>query len=123
VTGAIWDYPEFKGYFSEMRWARLFTAEGVIHLVFESDDTFLRLFNARDGVSPQTAQVVFPPASAPGNGAGISFLQGIPAIGTKFDAPSALGPASQPYALDGSMIEETVYLFFGDLTDLPTASP
>jgi len=59
------------------------------------------------------AHALFPPPAAAGPG--ISFLQGIPAIGTKFDAPSALGPQSQPYVLDNAMFEQTVYMFFGDL--------
>jgi hypothetical protein len=123
ITGGTWGYPEFKGYFASVNWARLYTTEGVIHLVFDSNDTFLRLYSARNGATPQTTQMVFPPPTAPGTLAGISFLHGIPAIGTKFDAASALGPQSQPYQLNGSMFEDTVYMFFGALTDLPPVSP
>jgi Glycosyl hydrolases family 2, TIM barrel domain/Glycosyl hydrolases family 2, sugar binding domain/Glycosyl hydrolases family 2/Beta galactosidase small chain len=123
VTGGTWTYPEFKGYFAGVDWARLTTTEGVIHFVFDSRDTFLRLYSARDGAAPQTTQMVFPPPTSPGGAAGLSFLQGIPAIGTKFDAPSALGPQSQPNMLAGAPVDETMYMFFGDITALPPVAP
>src|SRR6185436_1727109 len=44
-------YPEWKGYFAGVDWARLTTSEGVVHFVFDSDDTFLRLYSARDGAA------------------------------------------------------------------------
>ena len=121
VTGGTWTYPEFKGYFAGVNWARLFTSDGVIHFVFDASDTFLRLYSARDGAAPQTTQMVFPPPITPGGPAGISFLQGIPAIGTKFDAAPALGPQSQPSQLAGETFDESVYMFFGDLA--PPAPP
>ena len=121
VPGASWDYPEFKGYFANVYWARLNTnTESVIHLVFDSNDLFLRLFTQTDGALPQTASMVFPPATSPNSTPGISILQGIPAIGNKFDAASALGPQGAPYSLNGSLFEATLYLFVGDLTNLPT---
>jgi hypothetical protein len=119
VPGAAWIYPEFKGYFANVYWARLFTnSEGTIHFVFDSDDLFLRLFAQRDGNGPQSAAMEFPPAS-PGSTPGISFLHGIPAIGDKFDAATTLGPQSEPYSPNGDMLEATVYMFVGDIADIP----
>jgi hypothetical protein len=123
ITGGTWDYPEFKGYFAGVNWARLFTAEGVIHIVFDADNTFLRLYSARDGAAPQTTQMVFPPPITTGGAAGISFLQAIPAIGTKFDAAAALGPQSQPTAADGTPVDGTAYLYFGDVAAIPPPVP
>ena len=123
ITGGTWSYPEFKGYFAGVEWARLFTTEGVIHFVFDNDNNFLRLYSARDGAAPQTTQMVFPPAITGGTAAGISFLQAIPAIGTKFDAAVALGPQSQPTQASGAATDQTVYLYFGDVAALPSASP
>jgi hypothetical protein len=123
VPGVAWTYPEFKGYFAGVDWARLFTSEGVIHFVFDADGEFLRLYSARDGSAPQTTQMVFPPAIGAGGAAGISFLQAIPAIGTKFDAAASLGPQSQPTQLDGSPVDRTVYLYFGDLASVPAPTP
>ena len=118
TPGVTWGYPEFKGYFAGVEWARLFTTEGVVHFVFDTDDTFLRLYSARDGSAPQTTQMVFPPPIAAGGAAGISFLQAIPAIGTKFDAASALGPQSQPTAAPADAVDRTMYIYFGDLGSL-----
>ncbi|HET6150352.1 MAG TPA: glycoside hydrolase family 2 TIM barrel-domain containing protein [Polyangia bacterium] len=120
VTGG---YPEWKGYFAGVDWARLTTTEGVVHFVFDSDDTFLRLFSARDGTAPMTTQMVFPPSIGAGGAAGISFLQAIPAIGTKFDAAAALGPQSQPTPAPAAPIERTVYIYYGDLASIPPAPP
>jgi hypothetical protein len=121
VPGVNWDYPEFKGYFANVYWARLITnTESVIHLVFDSNDLFLRLFTQADGALPQTASMVFPPATSADANAGISVMHGIPAIGDKFNAASALGPQSAPYSLDGNLFEATLYLFVGDWSDLPT---
>jgi hypothetical protein len=111
ITGQVWSYPEFKGYFANVLWARLVTTEGTIHFVLDSDDVFLRLFTPKDGNTPQTTAMVFPPNN-------ISFLHGIAPIGTKFDIASTLGPQSQQYVLNG-MYEATVYLFVGSTSDLP----
>jgi hypothetical protein len=123
IPGATWIYPEFKGYFAGVDWARLFTTEGVVHFVFESDDTFLRLYSARDGAAPQTTQMVFPPPITAGGAAGISFLQAIPAIGTKFDAAAALGPQSQPSPAPALPLDQTVYIYYGDIASLPAPPP
>jgi hypothetical protein len=106
ITGQVWQYPEFKGYFANLYWARLLTTEGSIHVVTDSDDMFLRLFTARDGVAPQSTAMVFPPGN-------VSFMHGIPPIGTKFDVPAVLGPQSLPNAPSGTF-EGTLYFYFGD---------
>lgn len=107
VPGQEWDFPEFKGYYADVRWLRLATTEGPIHLVVATDDLFLGLFVPRDGVNPRESPIVYP-------GYDISLLHGISPIGT-FTLPAAdLGPQGQPYSLSGSF-EGTVYLYFGDL--------
>lgn len=114
ITGQVWEYPEFKGYFADMYWARLFTDEGTIHFVIDSPDMFLRLFTPKNGVDPQTTAMVFP-------GKGISFLHGIPPIGTKFLAASDLGPQGQKHSVNGTF-EGSMYLFFGDTPEIPVAA-
>lgn len=114
ITGQVWEYPEFKGYFADVYWARLLTDEGTIHFIIDSPDMFLRLFTPKDGASPQTTAMVFP-------GKGISFLHGIPPIGTKFLAASDLGPQGQKHSLNGSF-EGSMYLFFGDTPEIPVAA-
>jgi hypothetical protein len=107
ITGQRWEYPEFKGYFADTYWARLFTTEGQILFVVDSNDMFFRLYTPANGISPQTAVAAFP-------GHDISFLQGISPIGDKFLAPSALGPQGQQHTLSGAPMEATLFLRFGD---------
>jgi hypothetical protein len=105
VTGQLWDYPEFKGYFADVAWARLRTAQGPIEVVVDSPGLFLRLYTPRNGPSPQHAAMSFPARD-------ISFLHGIAPIGDKFLAPAELGPQGQKHALDGDF-EATLYFHFG----------
>jgi hypothetical protein len=113
ITGQVWEYPEFKGYYADVYWARLLTDEGPIHIVIDSPGMFLRLFTPKDGVSPQTTAMVFPNKS-------ISFLNGIAPIGTKFLAASDLGPQGQKHSLNGTF-EGSIYLFFGETPEIRTA--
>ncbi|MFC0624026.1 glycoside hydrolase family 2 TIM barrel-domain containing protein [Kribbella deserti] len=90
ATGASgWEYPEFKGYHAETSWAMLHTTEGQILVVAENDDLFLRVGTPKMGPDPRFTAPPFPAGN-------LSFLDAIPAIGTKFDPPTALGPQSQP---------------------------
>lgn len=105
VTGQVWEYPEFKGYFADVYWMKLFTTEGTLEVVVDSPAVFMRLYTPRDGFMPQTAAARFPSGD-------ISFLQGIAPIGDKFLAAAALGPQSQPNVLNGEIIEGRLYFRF-----------
>ncbi|MGA2542897.1 MAG: glycoside hydrolase family 2 TIM barrel-domain containing protein [Verrucomicrobiota bacterium] len=101
-----WVYPEFAGYFANVRWLRLTTTEGVITLMIPDENTFVRVG------TPE-----FPPANLagktvvkfpPGN---LAVLRDIPPMGNKFHNANQTGPqattplASEPY-------HGTVYLRF-----------
>ncbi|MBC7922953.1 MAG: glycoside hydrolase family 2 [Ferruginibacter sp.] len=90
VTGERWDYPEFKGYYANFYGARIQTKEGHFTVLSGSEDLFLRMFTPTSPAKAPNPNTVppFPPG-------GISFLHGIPAIGTKFQKPEDLGPQSQ----------------------------
>jgi hypothetical protein len=106
ATGAsAWQYPEFKGYHANTCWAALSTTEGTITILAAQEGLFLRLFTPAVGVNPVNATVPYP-------GGGISFLDGIPAIGNKFHAATQLGPESQPVVATGDY-HRSVYLRFG----------
>ncbi|HXD78487.1 MAG TPA: glycoside hydrolase family 2 TIM barrel-domain containing protein [Puia sp.] len=81
-------YPEFKGYFSHFYWMTLKTAGQPVTVVNASEDVYLRLFTPAWPKKPYNTDPVFPSGS-------ISFLQGIPPIGTKSQKPARLGPSGQ----------------------------
>ncbi|MFC4590834.1 glycoside hydrolase family 2 TIM barrel-domain containing protein [Sphaerisporangium corydalis] len=106
ATGATgWAYPEFKGYHAGTCWASLATTEGTITMVAAEENLFLRLFTPATGANPQSATVPYPAG-------GISFLDGIPAIGDKFLPAAEHGPESQPNVATGDY-HRTVFFRFG----------
>jgi hypothetical protein len=105
ATGASgWQYPEFKGYHANTYWAALSTTEGTITMVSAQENVFLRLFTPAVGSSPTYATVAYPAG-------GISFLDGIPAIGNKFHTVNDLGPESRQPTGAGDY-RRTIYFRF-----------
>ena len=87
ITGENWDYPEFKGYHSNMYAADIYTVDGVLKIVFASDNLFLRLFTPTKpkGRNNDNTLGDFPEGN-------ISVLTAISPVGTKFKKADALGP-------------------------------
>jgi len=94
TPGLTWDFPEFKGYYRHWRWAVLETEETDITIINATDDLFLGLYRPNDGPDPRGTRLDAPET-------GIALLHGIPAIGTKFQKPEALGPESQKNGVSG----------------------
>jgi hypothetical protein len=92
ITGhAGFSYPEFKGYYSNLYWVTLGDDQAHEFTVYcKSDDIFLRLYTPEESPEPAKTTVNHPPGD-------ISFMHGIPAIGTKFKNADQLGPQSRPY--------------------------
>lgn len=90
VTGESWDYPEFKGYHSNLYAADLQTEEGTVQIVTASEDLYLHLFTPDPPKGRYNDNTVgrFP------NGQ-LSILNAISPIGTKFKRPKDLGPQGQ----------------------------
>ncbi len=111
-TGLSWNYPEFKGFHSDMYWATLETREAPITLVFGSGDQYLRVLTPSEptaaGSEPKNAHMVYPPGD-------ISILRGISAIGTKFTTAAQQGPAGAPNIVGGHRgnYDDTVWIFVG----------
>jgi hypothetical protein len=104
-----WVYPEFKGYYSNISWLEMDTAEGKFLIGTKEENMFVRLFDfyAMSGVVPQ-------PALPVGN---ISFLECIPPIAGKlaFNITSdtaSLGPLGEVTKLSG-LQKRTLYFYFG----------
>lgn len=114
ITGdSLWTYPEFKGYFGQVRWAQLLTSEGPITTVVGSDNKYMQLLDPN-----------FPPpgqahgTTVPFPTAGLSFLDAIPAMGNKFFPASSSGPDGQISVGLGSY-SGTLSFYFGKLPPGP----
>ncbi len=83
------EYPEFKGYYSNLYWMKLNTTGQPITIVCDNRDVFMRLF------TPAAPKKVYNTAPAFPSG-DISFMNGITAIGTKSQKPEKLGPQGSP---------------------------
>ncbi len=85
-TGESWNYPEFKGYYSDFYGGYFTTKEQRFTVVTENEDLFLRLFTPAWKTDQwHNYEPIFP------NG-DISFMQAIPGIGTKTQRDETTGP-------------------------------
>ncbi len=86
IPGESWEYPEFKGYFSNVNWMKLNTSEGAIGIELMTGK--VGVYTPRDGrdhilyTLPET---------------GISILRAIPAVRNKVNTTDLNGPSAQPY--------------------------
>lgn len=90
ITGESWIYPEFKGWHSEIYWMKLQNAENDFTVYVSEPNTFLYMLKPqRPKAAPNDyTDPPFPEGT-------IGFMQGISAIGTKFQPAEVMGPQSQ----------------------------
>jgi hypothetical protein len=110
--GEHFTYPVFKGYYAGVRWLQLNTSEGPITAMLDQrrdSPIYVQIFTPK-----------IPPASivgqayAPFPQAGVSFLNAIPAVGSKFVGPKSSGPMGQPAVAQGEY-RGHISLYFGKL--------
>jgi len=106
-----WNFPEFKGYHSEVNWMELNTIDGKILMVCKENDLFLRLFEFYAFPEPTIS-----PRLPTGD---ISFMDAIPPIGTKMStglnaSARSTGPQGYRNELDDTFTH-TLYFNFGIL--------
>jgi beta-galactosidase/beta-glucuronidase len=104
TPGLTWDFPEFRGYYTGWHWAVFKTQEGKITLLNGTRDTFLGVYKPKNGPDPAKTELDLPDT-------GISLLNGIPAIGTKFTRAGELGPQSRRNRASGKY-KAVVCLYF-----------
>ena len=108
ITGdSLWQYPEFKGYYADVRWVTLQTVAGPITVVMNQDGLFLQVLTPKfpPGNLPRHTLVAFPAA-------GLSFLHAIPPVGSKFATAASSGPSGQQ-ALAAGEYHGSVSFYFG----------
>jgi len=106
IPGESWQYPEFKGYFSNIKWMQIETSEGKIGisptLPFSGDHLYVGVFTPRDGRDhllydlPQT---------------GISLLRFIPSVRNKVNTTDLNGPSAQPHFVSGKTVASAILRF------------
>lgn len=88
ATGEVpFNYPEFKGYYSNLYWAEFVGKTQSFKVFTDREDIFLRLFTPKK--SKDTEYDNLSPTFPNGD---ISFMNGISAIGTKTQKPETTGP-------------------------------
>lgn len=89
ITGQSWEYPEFKGYYSNFYAVEIRTTEMPIKIVSATENLYLHLFTPQN--PKHNAGSVTPPFPQ----GDISIMHAISAIGTKFSKPESSGPQGQ----------------------------
>ncbi len=110
--GEHFNYPVFKGFYSGVRWLQLLTSEGEITAVVDQDrsaPTYVQVFTPKTPPLSLVGQ-----AAVPFPVAGVSFLNAIPAIGSKFGGPLGTGPMGQIAVAKGEY-KGHISLYFGSL--------
>ena len=92
IPGESFIYPEFKGYFANVNWMTLKTQEGIISIENQTPDTYIGVYQPRDGRDKLLYTL---PES------GISILNVIPAVRNKVNTTDLNGPSAQPKWVDG----------------------
>jgi hypothetical protein len=83
---APWIYPEFKGYHANVYWCKFYTATDSFKISANTENLFLRLFTPAFKTDQwRNYELMFPSGD-------ISFMQGIPGIGTKTQRNETTGP-------------------------------
>jgi hypothetical protein len=106
-----WGLPQFKGYYPDVSWMEFNTVDGKFTVVAQEEDLFVRLFSFY-GISGPKNYPLLPAGD-------ISFLDGIPPVGTKL----AMGISNDTWNLgpEGVLnkmekpVKRTLYFYFGML--------
>ena len=108
--GEHFDYPVFKGFYSGVRWLQLNTSEGPITAIVDQrpdSPIYVQI------LTPKTPPLTLAGQTAvPFPNAGVSFMQAIPAVGSKFGSPLSTGPMGQPAIAKGEY-QGHISLYFG----------
>jgi glycosyl hydrolase family 2 len=110
--GERFDYPLFKGFYAGVRWLQLDTSEGPITaMVDQNRDSpiYVQVFTPKTPPPDHAGQTVVPFPNA-----GVSFLNAVPAVGSKFGSPQSSGPMGQPAIAKGEY-RGHISLYFGKL--------
>lgn len=107
ITGESYNYPEFKGWHSELYWVTVQNKESDFTVYTENQNIFFQMLQPARQVGIRNNNTLPP---FPGNT--IGFFNGISAMGTKFQEAKVLGPQSQLNPINDSPINGTLLFDF-----------
>ncbi len=102
IPGETFTYPEFKGYFGNVSWMNIRTKEGTISLTNETPDSYIGVYQPRDG---RDRLLYTLPES------GISVLNVIPPVRNKVNSTDLCVPSSQAKWVDGPQTGRVILRF------------
>jgi hypothetical protein len=107
ITGASWNYPEFKGYHVDMYWAVIENKESPFTVYTDDQSVFLQMLKpGHSKYEHESLKAAFPEGD-------IGFLNSISPIGTRFQVPALLGPQSQKnIQLNYGIVKGTLWFDF-----------
>ncbi len=107
ITGANWDYPEFKGYHADLYWVVIENKQSPFTVYTDDQSIFLQMLRPdHSKYEHESIKAAFPEGD-------IGFLNSIAAIGTRFQNPSLLGPQSQKnIQLNYGIVKGTLWFDF-----------
>jgi hypothetical protein len=113
VTGQSWDFPEFKGFYSNFYAVEIETKEVPFTIISATEGLYLHLFTPATAANLRGVRGGVNPPFPSGN---ISVLNGISSIGTKFSRADEEGPQGKKndYTLDSKPLSGTLYFKFGN---------
>jgi hypothetical protein len=107
ITGASWDYPEFKGYHADLYWVVVENKESPFTVYTDDQSIFLQMLKPDHSTHEhESIRAAFPEGD-------IGFLNSIAPIGTRFQVPALLGPESQKsIQLNYGIVKGTLWFDF-----------
>lgn len=107
ITGETFEYPEFKGYHSNMYWVKVEAGESSFAVYTDQPDLYFQM------LKPQKQSTSYIPYVNPSFPEGnLGFLDAISPIGNKFKAANTLGPQSQLNQPSSGEIKRTLWFDF-----------
>jgi hypothetical protein len=89
ITGAGWQYPEFKGYHADLYWVVIENKESPFTVYTDDQSIFLQMLRPdHSKYEHESIRAAFPESD-------IGFMTAISPVGTRSQIPGLLGPQSQ----------------------------
>jgi hypothetical protein len=110
IPGENWAGVEFKGYHAEVNWVTIENKESPFTVYTDNKEMFFQMLRTNRPKDTPANNYVYPPFPK----GKIGFLNGISAIGNKFNPAKDMGPQSQKNMPNGEVVRGTLWFDFGN---------